>query len=88
MKERIKTEGYYRDSSAITANAIKLKENQSVSFSENETPKIYKYLISYSTSPDFSTYTSLPIEIYLKGFLGKYGEFNAIPRLIYGVGDI
>lgn len=41
------------------------------SFSEAESPKKLTRLITYSTNPDFTTYTILPVSIYLRGVIGS-----------------
>lgn len=51
----------------------------------------HRYLITYSTSPDFSTYTQLPINMYIRGILGclGYGDSLTLKGFVpnYELGD-
>ena len=52
-----------------TSLDVKMYEYKDVCTEQNTT-SMYKRIITYSTSPDFSTYKRLSVGIYLKGFLG------------------
>lgn len=41
-------------------------------YTEQNTPSVYRRIITYSTTPDFKTYTKLNFSLYLKGVLGEY----------------
>ena len=45
-------------------------------YTEENSPSVFRRSITYSTAPDFSTYTRLDIGIYLKGLLGDGGALN------------
>ncbi len=46
------------------------------SFSEAESPKKVTRLITYSTDQDFTTYTILPVSVYLRGVIGSSQRWN------------
>ncbi|MCH5226780.1 MAG: hypothetical protein J1F16_03050 [Muribaculaceae bacterium] len=48
-------------------------------FSEEESPKTISRLITYSTSPDFETYTTIPIILYIRGVMGSNERYN-VPK--------
>lgn len=50
---------------------LKLHEYKDICTEQNST-SVYRRIITYSTSPDFSTYKKLNIGIFLKGALGTY----------------
>lgn len=81
--------GYSPDSKSVTAEAIQLKKNQEVVFTEDKSPKEYGYRITYSTRPDFAEYTTLPVKVFLQRFLGQYWYGVGVPApLLVGYGDI
>lgn len=45
-------------------------------FTPGDTPKRIGRAITYSTSPDFSTYTTLPVNLYMRGAFGCYVMYS------------
>lgn len=74
--KNIEQMGNKSDSKEITAESMQLKKGQTVDFAEDESPKEYGFRISYSTRPDFTEYTTLPVKLYLKQVFGKRWEWT------------
>lgn len=66
----------------IPAFDLKLHEYKDI-YTEQNSTSVYRRIITYSTSPDFSTYKKLNIGIFLKGALGDYwtGPYYLRPNL-------
>ncbi len=58
------------DNTEITGESIGLTKNGYVEFEEDFAPKRRNFTITYSDSPQFSTYYQLPLGFYVKGFFG------------------
>lgn len=52
-----------------------IKRWESVYFNEDDSPRKFKYIISYSTSSDFSTWSKVEISIYVNEMMGAKGKF-------------
>ena len=50
-----------------------LKKGQSVEYAVDNSPCNYKYFITYSTYPDFSSYSSMKVNLYVKYMIGLAG---------------
>ncbi len=83
------------DNTEITCESIGLTKNGYVEFEEDFAPKRRNFTITYSDSPQFSTYYQLPLGFYVKGFFGgKLSDLtkkcdiagNGFP--MFGVGHI
>lgn len=59
------------DNSSITKDVLQAPLGWVREFNENDSPKTISRLITYSTSPDFETYTVLPISLYIRGVMGS-----------------
>lgn len=90
------------DSRTATSASLGIHPWMQTNFSPSESPKKTGRVITYSTSPDFSTYTCLPVKLYIRGAYGIKGtgfiqtEFNdetyepiaGYERLIVGPGAV
>ncbi len=83
------------DNENITGESIGLPKNGYVAFEEESAPKRRDFTITYSDTPQFSTYYQLPLGFYIKGFFGgKLADLtkkcdvdgNGFP--MFGVGHI
>lgn len=83
------------DNEKITGESIGLPKNGYVEFEEESAPKRRDFTITYSDTPQFSTYYQLPLGFYIKGFFGgKLADLtkkcdvdgNGFP--MFGVGHI
>lgn len=66
-------------------NKDRFEKNRYVALSDGEEWKGNSYYITYSTSPDFSTYYSIPFGFYVRGVFGSknhYDEFTADDGLV------
>ena len=70
------------DSRTATCASLDIHPWIQTNYQPAESPKKTGRIITYSTSPDFSTYTSLPVKLYIRGAYGIKGtgwvqtEFN------------
>lgn len=83
------------DNEKVTGESIGLPKNGYVEFEEEAAPKRRDFTITYSDSPQFSTYYQLPLGFYIRGFFGgKLADLtkkcdvdgNGFP--MFGVGHI
>lgn len=83
------------DDERITCESIGLTKNGYVEFEEELAPKRRDFTITYSDSPQFTTYYQLPLGFYIKGFFG--GQFENLTKEcivtgngfpMFGVGQI
>ena len=59
-----------QDSPNATSSSLGICRWHQTSYSPENSPKKIGRIITYSTSPDFSTYTVLPVNIYMRGAFG------------------
>lgn len=57
-------------------NKDKYEKNKYVALPDGEECKGMRYYITYSTSPDFSTYYSIPFGFYVRGVFGSENDFD------------
>lgn len=57
----------------VTAEALDIKQWTTRDFSESNSPVTMSRLVTYSTDPEFSTYTTLPIKLYVGEIIGGAG---------------
>lgn len=67
------------DDARLTRDVLKAPMGWVKEFSEAESPKKLKRLITYSTSPNFSTYTCLDFTLYVRGVMGSNPQWN-VPK--------
>lgn len=65
-----KDRAYKEDQVKISGKQLQLHKKGFVEIKEEDSPKTYKYLISYSADPNFSTTYQTNISIYLSGIYG------------------
>ena len=58
------------DDPNATRESLNVRHWIQTDFTPETTPKKIGRIITYSTSPDFSTYTSLPVNLYMRGAFG------------------
>lgn len=58
------------DDQSATRETLNIRRWIQTDYTLDETPKKIGRLITYSTSPDFSTYTTLPVNLYMRGAFG------------------
>lgn len=88
------------DDSSVTKDVIQAPLGWIRDFNEEDTPKKISRIITYSTSPDFETYTVLPITLYIRGVMGS-NNLKGVPtsytdlfetsdksRLLWGTGHV
>lgn len=76
------------------AHDLNIRQWETTKFGYEESPKRIKRIVTYSTRPDFKTYTCLPIELYLSSVFGspsrhdslKNFEFTDLQHAIFGIG--
>lgn len=71
------------DDIRYSAEELGVKENAILEIPESKSPKIEKFIITYSPSQDFRTYYQLPIGVYLRGIFGKNQGQNLKGELRY-----
>ena len=59
-----------KDNQELSSTSLDIGLWNQTSFTPENTPKKIGRIITYSTSPDFSTYTSLPVSIFMRGAFG------------------
>ena len=71
-------------------NSGKIEKNRYVAFPCDEISKGMSYYITYSTTPDFTTYTSLSFGFYVRGVFGSEGHYDEFTsndgKVIIGTG--
>lgn len=71
-------------------NTNKIEKNRYVAFPSDEISEGMSYYITYSTTPDFATYTSLPFGFYVRGVFGSEGHYDEFTsddgKVIIGTG--
>ena len=75
-------EDFNWDAKSAKVNKGLLQEFEVRTFSEDNSPYYRTYLITYSKDKEFSTYTLLPINFYMRQLIGFYH-----PELDRGIGD-
>lgn len=58
------------DDPGLTVDKLAICRWGEKSFTPQDSPKHIGRIITYSTSPDFATYTSLPVNLYMRGAFG------------------
>ena len=71
----------YFSPTLMPTTGIKKYEYQDL-YTEDNSPSVFRRTVTYSTAPDFSSYTRLNVDIYLKGLLGDGGIWNLNPIYI------
>lgn len=64
------------DNPGLTRDVIKAPLGHIRDFSESETPKQLRRIITYSTSADFATYTCMEYTLYVRGVMGSNIRWN------------
>lgn len=59
-----------KDNESLTSTSLGIGRWHQTSFTPENSPKKIGRVITYSTSPDFKTYTSLPVKLYMRGAFG------------------
>ncbi len=71
-------------------NTGKIEKNRYVALPNDHVSKGMSYYITYSTTPDFATYTSLPFGFYVRGVFGSEGNYDEFTsddgKVIIGTG--
>lgn len=65
------------DDSRWTRDVLAAPMGRVRTFDENSSPKKLSRLITYSTSPEFRTYTTIPLTLYIRGVMGSASVCNA-----------
>lgn len=61
----------------VTVNHTdKIEKNRYVALPNDQISEGMSYYITYSTTPDFATYTSLPFGFYVRGMFGSEGNYD------------
>lgn len=60
------------DDPHATRESLNIRRWMQTDYTPEESPKKIRRIITYSTSPDFSTYISLPVNLYMRGAFGLY----------------
>lgn len=71
----------YFSPSVMPYPEIKKYEYQNL-YTEDNSPSVFRRIVTYSMTPDFNSYTRLNVGIYLKGLLGDGGIWNLSPIYI------
>lgn len=58
------------DDQSATRESLGIKHWMQTDYTPENTPKKLGWIITYSTRPDFSRYTSLPVNMYMRGSFG------------------
>lgn len=58
------------DDPKATTKSLNVRKWMQTDFTPENTPKKIGRIITYSTSPDFSTFTSLPVNLFMRGAFG------------------
>lgn len=71
------------DNPRATRESLNIRRWIQTDYTPEESPKKIGRIITYSTSPDFSTYTSLPINLYMRGAYGLYMGTGTPPSFYF-----
>ena len=72
----------YPDNPRLTRKGTGIGYWTQIYFTAENSPKTTKRMITYSTKPDFSTYTTLPIYLYMSGAYGlDSGSLSKVQKL-------
>lgn len=64
------------DDARLTRDVIKASLGHIREFSETDTPKQLRRIVTYSTEPDFATYTCVEYTLYVRGVMGSNMRWN------------
>ena len=64
------------DDARLTRDVIKAPLGHIREFSETDTPKQLRRIVTYSTEPDFATYTCVEYTLYVRGVMGSNMRWN------------
>lgn len=59
-----------KDDQDVSRESLEIRRWVQTDYTPETTPKKLGYIITYSTEPDFSAYTRLPVDMYMRGAFG------------------